>query len=701
MTQLRSNTSNVEAAKYCKVHNKKKQTSDTTYLRFSTLKMPSAKLHAASPHCRLELFERNIIFDKSIPEEDRKNANYGCNFSAAVYKQQDNYDRSRNVRSFKTAVLENNYLRAEFLIEQGGRLWSLIDKQNSRELLYVNPVYQPGNLAIRNAWFSGGIEWNVGLPAHSPFTCEKPFFAVLYDKKRGPILRMYEFERIRCAPYQVDFYLPPDSKLLHVRTILRNPHAQEIPAYWFSNIAVPLSPDIRVLVPASFACTSGYEAGKYCLMHIDVPKQKDGMDNSYPYNGKNSRDIFYHIDVKKEQPWITAVDETGKGLFQTSTAVLKGRKMFVWGVSPGGNRWQEFLSEPNHPYFEIQAGLGRTQAECVPLEAFGKYEWLETYGMIETNPEIVHGSDWQNAANHVKKIVQDAAPINYLEKELNDTAELAGQSPDEIVQHGSGWAVVECKRRQAVSENPLCQNSLVFSNETIGPDEKIWSDLLENGAMKPNGEDCDCGGYMTQKEWIPILSESMKNSDGDNWLSRLHLGILYYSNDASDAAIEQWLASIRKKENIFAYRNIGFAFNKKNKKDLAIEYYKKAWELNKSDYTIATEFLDLLLEEKKYDIINNVLGRMPELAANHPRVLVAKAKYNFLTGNFKKAESLLESIILPDLREGDTALTDMWFEIQARKLAKEKETSYGPELLQQVKKELVPPKQLDFRMADL
>ncbi len=699
MTQLRSNTSNVQVAKYCKIHNKT-QLSNMTQLRFSTLKMPSARLGEPNPHCRLQPVDINVVFDKSMLDEDRKCANYGCKFSAAVYKQQDNYDRSREMCSFKTVVLENNYLRAEFLLEHGGRLWSLFDKQNQHELLYINPVFQPGNLALRNAWFSGGIEWNVGMPAHSPFTCSKPFFAVLHDPQRGPVLRMYEFERVRCAPYQVDFYLPPNSRLLYVRTILTNPHTEQRPAYWFSNIAVPLSPDIRVLVPASFAYTSGYEAGRYALKRVEVPVEPNGMDNSYPYNGQAARDIFYRIDVKREQPWITAVNKEGKGLFQASTSVLKGRKLFIWGVSSGGDRWQEFLSEPGYPYFEIQSGLGRTMAECVPLAAFGKYEWLEAYGMIETNAEVVHGSDWASAMNHVKKTVQDIASINFLERELNDTAELAARSPDEIIQHGSGWGEIENKRRQLASDPPICQKSLVFDNATVGADEKIWLDLLEKGIMKPNAEDRECGGYMTQKEWIPLLLESMKRTGGDNWLGRLHLGILYYANDEYDNAVEQWRLSIEKKANVFALRNMGLAFNKKNKKDMAIEYYGKAWALNKSDHIITIEFLDLLLDEKQLGQIANVFVQMPESLVNHPRVLVAKVKYNFMIGNYKQTESLLESIVLPDLREGDTALTDIWFEIQAKKIAETKGIKCDDELLRQVKKELVPPRQIDFRMAE-
>ena len=62
----------------------------------------------------------------------------------------------------RVAVLENEFLRATVALDLGGRLLSLYDRRAGRELLYVNPVVQPANLALRNAWFSGGVEWNIG-----------------------------------------------------------------------------------------------------------------------------------------------------------------------------------------------------------------------------------------------------------------------------------------------------------------------------------------------------------------------------------------------------------------------------------------------------------------------------------------------------------------------------------------------------------
>src|SRR5438067_10288075 len=73
---------------------------------------------------------------------DERYPDWGEEASILPYRLQDQYDRSRRQRSFNAAVLENEFLRATFVLELGGRLWSLIHKPTERELLFANPVFQ-------------------------------------------------------------------------------------------------------------------------------------------------------------------------------------------------------------------------------------------------------------------------------------------------------------------------------------------------------------------------------------------------------------------------------------------------------------------------------------------------------------------------------------------------------------------------------
>ncbi len=118
------------------------------------------------------------------------------------YKIQDGYGRDRKDKEWNAIILENEFLKAVFLPELGGRLWSIYDKVGNRELLYKNTVYQPGNLALRNAWFRGGVEFNMCIKSHNPLTCDK-LFAEIATTPEGEVINLYEYERIRGVVYTI------------------------------------------------------------------------------------------------------------------------------------------------------------------------------------------------------------------------------------------------------------------------------------------------------------------------------------------------------------------------------------------------------------------------------------------------------------------------------------------------------------------
>ena len=74
-----------------------------------------------------------------LDDEMRENLEHGRVASLLPYLLQDRYDRTLVPRDHRVAVLENDRLRAEFMLDLGGRLRSLVDLTTGRELLYANP----------------------------------------------------------------------------------------------------------------------------------------------------------------------------------------------------------------------------------------------------------------------------------------------------------------------------------------------------------------------------------------------------------------------------------------------------------------------------------------------------------------------------------------------------------------------------------
>ena len=107
------------------------------------------------------ILQNNLIFNLS--EEDEIFEGYGRRKNSFPYNHYLSYTRTLSPKKFKTAVLENQYIKAVFLPELGGTLWELYDKKTGKNLLYTNDVIRYSNLAICNAWFSGGVEWNINI----------------------------------------------------------------------------------------------------------------------------------------------------------------------------------------------------------------------------------------------------------------------------------------------------------------------------------------------------------------------------------------------------------------------------------------------------------------------------------------------------------------------------------------------------------
>lgn len=665
-------------------------------LRFVKYMMPAADLGdenplpallpAAKPSAKMQ-------YDASLSAEDVRYFGYGGT-GVLPHGLQDGYGRDLRPRQFQAAVLENDLLRATFLPQLGGRLWSLVHKPSGRELLDVAQKFQPANLAVRHAWFSGGVEWNVGVIGHHPQTCSPLFAARSAGPGGQPALRMYEWERTRCAPYQIDTYLPDGSAWLYVRVGLVNPHDEAIPMYWWSNIAVEEHKDVRVLAPATQAITHGYKLG---VGKRPVPIY-NGVDQSYPVNAKASADWFFCIPDGQRR-WIAALDAQGRGLVQTSTDLLRGRKLFVWGMGAGGRHWQEFLSGPGRAYIEIQAGLGRTQMECVPMPAHAQWSWLEAYGLMEADAPSVHGDDWPAACAEVESRLQRQLPREGLEAELARADRAAAMPPIEIVQHGSGWGALERRRRQHAGQPPFAGEAIPFLDDSLGAAQAPWLALLESGQMHASPVEDPPASWMVQEEWEALLTRSLAGR-GDHWLARLNLGVMLYHRGLTVEGKAAWDESLRRTPSAWAMRNLALAARHEGRMQDAANLYVAARKLLPDLPQLAIECVEALLDADRPAEALDVLTAMPAALAANGRLRLLHAKTAIAAGQPDAAIKILQAdLVVADVREGEISLSDLWFQAHLKRHAMEHSVPIDEPLRELIRREYPPPRHLDFRMT--
>ena len=610
------------------------------------------------------------------------------------YTQQDCYDRKRVLRSFKAVILENAHLKATFIPELGGRLWSLWDKDSGRELLYCNPVFQPGNLALRNAWFSGGVEFNVSIKGHHPMTCSDMFARHITMADGTPGVRMYEYERIRGTAYGFDAWLPEDSRLLFIRPRIENTMDHAVWTYWWSNIAVAYTEGMRIIAPADKTFVNYADDNHYYLDFADVPVAK-GVDISYPKNVKIAQDFFFYIP-DRDPKWIAAVDEEGVGMMQCSTRELLGRKLFVWGDSHGGDNWKNFLSDgSNDGYVEIQAGLARTQLEHIPLEAGSVYTWVEAYGALEEDAGKLHG-DWQTARQTVAKAM-DEAFHHRMDAVLEGMRELPA-SPGSMLHTGSGWGGLEQLRRRADGEVSLSA-WYDFPEHTLTDCQKPWLKLLREGKLEPAEPMGAPEGYLVDHKWLERLERAMERPENRSWFSWMHLGIMRYAHKDLDGAVHALVESLAMESSPWVLRDLAMIYgNEYSDGQRAVEYLERAVELERNNRWL---WLDMAVQCIKADRCRywvDLYPSIPEHIRSEGRLkLYTAIALTRLDQLVEACEYLNQELLVPDIKEDENLITQAWFALYGAILSRKTGVT-DPALLHQLVEQEYPLGGLDFRM---
>lgn len=621
-------------------------------LRFETKKMRVAGLGKES--CLPDLLGEKILQNELVfrlDEEDELYEGYGRRKNAYPYRQYNCYTRKLEERDVAVAVLENDCLRAVFLPEYGGRLWELWDKERNRNLLYINDVLQFSNLAVRNAWFSGGVEWNIGVIGHTPLTTEPLYVAQTALESGEPVLRMYEYERIRKVPYQMDFWLGEKDRFLNCRMRIVNESSQVVPMYWWSNMAVPEYEGGRVIVPADKAFT--YADG--AVYKVDIPVV-DGVDVTEYQNIPRSVDYFF--DIPEEAPkYVANVDREGSGLLQMSSKRLRSRKLFSWGNQDGSDRWQEFLTDKAGRYIEIQAGLGKTQYGCLPMAPHTAWEWLEQYGPL-------HLTEQERALPHASRsalltaAVQEAGEPARMEQILADTKAMA-KSSARLISGGSGYGAL---RRQG-----KWTEHLAF--QIPGGPLETWQKFFETGVFPVPDVMQRPDEFLIDGDNIGFLEDTLADSNKENWYAFYQAGVWLTQDEQAGKARKMLETSLELAENPWAYHALACLSLREDRQKEAEEKILRGMELASGlaewadRLSYMKEGFKMLYMMEASEKICRFYEKMEEQLKEESRLKFYYISALHRLGQDREALRLLEEkggLLLEDIREGEDSIGELW-----------------------------------------
>jgi Domain of unknown function (DUF5107) len=620
-------------------------------LSSSTIDLPTAAVETCSPLPILGPLRSVGAIADEVPADIARRAGEGYPPSLLPYQAQDDYGRVLSLSAHRVAVLQNEWLRASVALDLGGRLLSLLDRRSGRELLYVNPVVQPANLALRNAWFSGGVEWNIGTRGHSPTTMDTVHAARVDGLDGEPVLRLWEWERIRNVVFQVDLWLPGSAPVLLASTRIRNVNRRPTPMYWWTNAAVAVRPDTRVLAPAARAFRTEYPDG---LGVAAIPG--DSGDATFPARHVHAADFFF--DVPPDQrPWIAAIDGDGTGIAHISTPRLRGRKLFVWGTGRGGSRWQQWLSHGgDEVYAEIQAGLAPTQFEHLMMPAGAEWRWTEAFGPIDVDPKRSHRSPWAEALSHVGAAIDGLVPAEQLEAWQRSAGVVADRPPRTRLSTGPGWGALERLRREAAEEPWFDDSGTPFPDDSLGPDQQPWLELLRTGTMPSLPSDQPPASYVIGADWEARLAAAPPS-----WLTEYHRAVLAHGRGDRRSAVDLYESSIRRQPNCWAWRGLAEVARAEGRLDAAADHAVAATRLASGGWRLAAEALGRLLDAGRPQEALALLEDLSVAVRERGRLRLLEGWAAHEAGHADRARAVLHSgLEVADLREGERSIDALW-----------------------------------------
>jgi hypothetical protein len=655
-----------------------------TTVRRERLSLPMSRLGAPSTMPRFRW--QQPMANKPAPpnfglsaEESSHGFQWGED-SILPYQVSDDYDRDLKPGELDVLVLENKRLKAVVAPSLGGRLLELKDLSTGRDLVFRNPVFQPANLAALNAWFSGGIEWNGLIPGHTPFTCA-PVFAGVRETEEGPVLRIYEFDRIVEATWQVDLFMPKDSAQLFAHGRLVNPNDGLRLAYWWTNVAAPMSEGTRVLAPAEYSIEHIWPGNN--LGRCDFPRAD--WDASYPDNWENATSVFFRAP-NAPRKFIASVDKGGYGLLQTSTAEMQGRKFFYFGNAQGGQNWMDFLARPGEgKYLEIQSGVAPTQNQRFELAAGQELEWTEAYVPVQLETGRAHDKDFTAASAHAASALEGLVPADDLKRVDTFLREQSRLPLDTRHSAGEPWG----KRQEAMLGRKLAEG-LDFS--TDGPIE-IWDEIASGAAISAANLDIVPNGIVTSDLWVKAVAANGERQG--TWLHMLIMATVALDCDLKPQAAKIVAESLAMKPSWAGYRVQALAAENA---DTVVASYLAAWRAGDAPPELAIEIATYLMAHERSVELKSFVDALPPDVRDKERIVIARALVAANDGQFDELERLLFSRQFASIREGETLLSDLWVRLRRGRL----EASLGraasaAELKADLAAHPLPP-QLDLRM---
>ncbi len=304
--------------------------------------------------------------------------------------------RTRPERVVTTQVraveLKNQYFRAT-LLPAMGRLYSLVNQETDRELLYINPVAIPlGAHNDTGFWMTwGGVEHVMPRGEHGTSHALTWRWAVEENEPGRVAVRMTTVEPLTRLWHEVTYRVRAGDPFLETEITVRNLRSESVLfSHWTT---ATLAPGGRGEV--TYRTELFVPAREYVPDDRDFNAWMKGMTG--PVGTAPIRFVGEWKDIGDlmSTPLLAGyyavfAHEVGEGLMRSfPLEATPGLDIWGWGYPASSRRQREFTrSYPSNGYIEFWNGnvKGFQDSDRVPLAGGSSLTWIERMGVFTVEP---------------------------------------------------------------------------------------------------------------------------------------------------------------------------------------------------------------------------------------------------------------------------------------------------------------------------
>ncbi len=281
---------------------------------------------------------------------------------------------------YHTLVLENRYLLVTVIPDLGGRVYSVFDKVSQREVFYKNSTVKFSPLAIRGAFFSGGVEFSFPV-AHAPTTADRVNWDLQEHDDGSASIVIGGLEHISGLRWTITLTLFPNRCAFAQDVQLFNPSSIPGRYHYWTNASLDADDQTEFIYPLRRARSYEYAGtASWPFARLDLIQNNPGLPGMEGVPMWPANRLQAPVYFRWQKNMLAQVSIFGRnvawdffGAWQHSVnhgyahyakaRDVAGMKLWSWGNAPVGVVNQTALTDDGSVYAETQCGAMETQLD--------------------------------------------------------------------------------------------------------------------------------------------------------------------------------------------------------------------------------------------------------------------------------------------------------------------------------------------------